>query len=157
MMIEKEKVRTSSSNINTIVRKAILKEGANRARILYAGVNPSNQDTMVVHKIVELFRGRYFFEETIVNPSVKSVHTTLTSISKEKLHAVVSAKDKMHDLQFYPNPQIVAATSYARELQSGKAFFNVLFKDFRNDKSFTSPICDMYTRWRINRYLQKKF
>ncbi len=158
MMIEKEKVKTSNSrDYNTIIRNTFLKEGANRARILYAGVNPANPSTMVVHKVVELFRGKYFFEETIVNPSAKSVHTTITSISQEKLHKVVPAKEKLHELEFYPNPQIIAATSYSRILENGKSFNNVLTKDFRTNKNFMSPICDLYTRWRLNNYLQKKF
>jgi hypothetical protein len=157
-MIEKEKVKTSSNcDIMKLVRRAILNDGANRTRILYAGVNPSNPSTIAVHKVIEIFRGKYFFEETIVNPSVKSIHTTLTSISKEKFYGIVPAKEKMHDLEFYPNPQIVAATSYARELQNGKGFFNVLYKDFRNNKTFTSPICDIYTKWRINKFLLDRF
>ncbi len=157
-MIEKEKVRTSNKrDYNSIIRNAILNEGANRARILYAGVNPANPSTIVVHKVVELFRGKYFFEETIVNPLAKSVHTTVTSVSKEKLHTVIPAKEKLHDLEFYPNPQIIAATSYSRILESGKSFNNVLTKDYRTNKNFMSPIYDLYTRWRLNKYLQNKF
>ncbi len=158
MMIEKEKIRTSSTrSYASIIRKAILNEGANRSRILYAGINPSNSNTIAIHKVIELFKGKYFFEETIFNPSAKSVHTTLTSISREKLHAIVPAKEKLHNLEFHPNPQIIAATSYSRELQNGKTFNNVLVKDFRSKKTLLSPICDMYTIWRLNKYLQKKF
>ncbi len=153
-MIEKEKVRIRSKNLQTIVRRAIINEGPCRSRILYAGINPSNNNTMVVHKIVELFKGKYFFEETVFNPIVKSVHTTLTSIAREKFHTIVDPKEKLHDLEFHPNPQIIAATSYSRDLENGKSFNNILIKDCRPKSSF---VFDFYIRWRINRYLKKKF
>jgi hypothetical protein len=155
MLVDNEKSQISWKNINKVVRKAIMNEGPNRTRILYAGINPEDINTMVVKRVIELFRGKYFFEETIFNPAMQSVHTTISSIAREKFHTVIPATEKLHQIEFFPNPQIIAATSYTRPL-GRRVFHDSIIKDTRNNKNWLSPVCDMYVNWSLRRYLNKK-
>jgi hypothetical protein len=154
LLIADEHATIRRKNINSIVRKAILKEGTNRARILYAGPHPFMTNNMVVYKIIELIRGMYFLEETRFNSKTKSVQSTLTSINKEKFHMIEDAKDKMFDLEYHPDPGISAGTSYTRALdeKKGKVFHNSIITNY-SDASF---ICKWYINWRIRNYLNKK-
>ena len=150
-----ERAYISRNNIDEVVRKAIVKEGSRNSRILYAGVNPENPATMVVCKVVELFRGKFFYEETVFNPTIKSVHVTLSS-TNEKFDEISNPEQKYFDMKYRPDPNVIAATSYNRLLsQSGKAFHNTIINDHRPQgylNLLTNPI--MY--WRIRSYLNKK-
>jgi hypothetical protein len=149
-----EKAYISSNNIERVVRKAIIKESGKNSRILYAGPNPSNPSTMVVCKVVELFRGKYFYEETVFNPSIKSVHVTLSS-SNEKFDEIIDPKQKLYEMRYKPQTNYVAATSYSRLLQGNKAFHNVIINDHRNQTWMGYLLNPLYY-WRIRSYLNKK-
>jgi hypothetical protein len=103
-------------------------------------------------KIVELFRGRYYYQETVFNPTIKSVHSTLTTLNHENFHYIIPANDKVFNLRFHQNPQIVAATSYAREIGS-KTFKNIIVKDYRNNQGYLTPIFDVRTVFKMKNYL----
>jgi hypothetical protein len=155
-MIENESVRFKHFGYNKLVRKVILNEGTNRTRILYAGLNPENSNTILIHKIIELTRGKYYLEETVISQEMKSVHRTMSSLNQEVFHKLVPGKEKLHQLKFNTNPQIIAATSYSRQLgESNKVFQNFIIKDLRNNKGLLSPFCDFYLRWKIRSYLKK--
>jgi len=153
--INKEKVKISHKNITKYVQNSIFNK-IHHSRILYAGINFDNIDTMIVCKVVELFRGKYYYQETVYNPAISSVHTTLTSLSKENFHGIVSAKEKAFNNRFYPNPQVLSATSYARGLGNNAGTFkNTIINDYRNNKGYLSPICDFWTYYRLQKYLNK--
>ena len=151
--IHNESAFIGSRNINSIVNRAIVKERGRNSRILYAGANPNLPGTMVVCKVVELFRGKYFYEETVFNPHIKSVHTTLTS-TNERLHEISNAEQKLFETRYKPNPQIVAATAYSRELDSGRVFHDTIIRDLRTNQGLFSPLLNFCLYWRINRYLK---
>lgn len=149
-----EKAYISRNNIESVVRKAIIKESGKNSRILYAGPNPDNPSTMVVCKVVELFRGKFFYEETIFNPSIKSVHVTLSS-TNEKFDEIVDAKQKLYEIRFKSQSNYLAATAYSRLLQGDKAFHNLIINDHRTQTwmgYLFNPLC----YWRIRSYLNKK-
>lgn len=150
--IANEKATFKWKSINSLV-SAAFKKRTDNTRVLYAGVNPKQYDTMVVIKVVELFRGRYFCQETVFNPKMKSIHSTLTSINSECFHKIIPAKEKLHNEKFFPNPQIVAGTSYAREFD-GKVFFNTILKDHRNNQGYLTPICDLFSNRKIRNQLK---
>lgn len=154
--IENERASIKRKNISTIVRNSIVKEGLKRTRILYAGVNPNNTSTMCVYKVIELLRGVYYYEETVFDPTAKSVHTTLTSIKNEKFHKIITPKEKLHQIEFHPNPQIVSGVSYSRNIKEGKVFFNTILSDYRSQKGLFSPITDIFINWKIRRHLNKR-
>ena len=47
---------------------------------LYAGVDPADQDRMLVRKLVRLSQTSYAYEETRVNRNDASVHTNLIKV-----------------------------------------------------------------------------
>jgi hypothetical protein len=150
--LESEKAKITYSNIYSHINSSVMKN-LNHSRILYAGVNPNDTNTMITCKVVELFRGRYFYEETIYNPEIGSIHTTLTTLNKESFDKIIPAKEKYYRLRFFPNPQIVAATSYARQLSSGSCFKDVIIKDYRNNQGWLTPVWDLWNMSKIRRYL----
>jgi hypothetical protein len=155
--IENEKAKLTWKNIDNVVRKAVLKEGCNRTRILYSGIHPQEVDSLVVYRIVELLRGYYFLEETVFNVKVKSVSSSLTSLSKQNFHKIIKPEEKMHDMEFNPNAQIIAGVSYTRRLQTGtRTFHNSIITDYRSNRGWLSGICDYYLNFRIRNYLNKK-
>lgn len=143
-----------SRNINSIVTRSILKKG-NHSRVLYAGPSFDNIGTIKVCKVVELFRGKFFYEETVYNPLIKSVHSTLTSLNQEHFDKVVPAKDILFQKRFYPNPQIVACTFYARKMENGEVFHNVILKDYRTNQGIFTPLFDFFHHMKIKSYMNK--
>ena len=144
-------------DINTIVKKAILKEKASNARILYAGINPENPQTMVIRKVVELFKGKFFYEETVFNPVIKSVHTTLSTCDKQ-FDNIVSVDQKLYELKYRPNMDAVSATSYARELTDhpGQVFHNTMISEFGRCSGFLHGLMNTCFYWKVSRYLNNK-
>ncbi len=149
-----EKAYIGRNNIDTIVQKAILKEKGKNTRILYAGINPSDTNTMVVCKVVELFRGKYYYEETVFNPIIKSVHTTLASTT-EQFDKILKASEKYYEMKYKPNAQIKAATAYSRLLSDGKVFHNTTILD-TTAKGYLSPVWNLCYNWSVRSYLNKK-
>lgn len=62
--INPQTVSISGATISSRVASSILKERCNRTRILYAGPGDSG-NTLVVYRLAEMFRGRYYLEETV--------------------------------------------------------------------------------------------
>lgn len=148
-----QSLKVRSKNIGSLVKKALLNENGKRSRILYAGPHPLEYNSMVVFRLVELLKGRYFLEETIVNSGLKSMTTNLTSLHHQEFHRIKTPGEIMHQRDFHPNPEIISAVSYTRELTYSKKVFNsIIIDDIRHKKSFF----DCKIKWQINRYLSNK-
>lgn len=144
-------------NINNVARKAILNEGSNRTRILYAGPHPQTDNVIVMYRIIELLRGKYLLEETNFNTYAKSVHTTLTTINKEHFEKFTPPKQLLHEMQFHPDANIIAGTSYSRQLNdSRKSFFNNMIQDLSKTRGYMGTACDYYLKWRMRHFLNKR-
>ncbi len=149
-----EKAYISGKNIDTIIQKAIMKDKGKNTRILYAGANPYVPGTMVVCKVVELFRGKFFYEETVFNPTLKSVHTTLSKTT-EKFDEIIKASDRLYQMKYRPDSNFNAATLYSRQLSDGRVFHDTSIID-SSTKGYLSPLFDFYYNWKIRSYLNKK-
>jgi hypothetical protein len=144
-------------DIMKIVNKAVLKEKAANARILYAGVNPNNTNTMIVCKIVELFRGKFLYEETIFNPRNKSVHTSISSCDK-RFDKIISTDKLYYQQTFEIKMHAVSATIYSRVMKDspGSVFQSATITDFNEKGFFWTSLREPYFYWRLGKYLNKK-
>jgi hypothetical protein len=153
-LIGDENVKLKRKSFEKVLRKTITNEKGLRSRILYAGGHPREENLMVLYRIIEMYRGCYYLEETVFNSPNKSFHTTVTSLSKSYFHKIIDPKLKLHDLEFNPNPQIYAATSYVRKLKDyQKVFHNTITKDYRSGGFF--GLMDFYSAFWMRRYLNR--
>jgi hypothetical protein len=152
--VENEKVKLSLKSIDTAVSKSILKDNRYNSRILYAG--PKSSDSIVIYRLLEITRGRYALEQTVINTHFKSVQTTLASLNNEKFHKLTSAEEKLHQITYSGHPQILSAVSYARSIGS-RTFINVNVRDHGSDhRSYWRMLNDCYMKYRMKSYLNSK-
>ena len=152
--ITKDKVKLSMRSIDTIVSRSILKDNGYSSRILYAG--PKDDESIVILRLLELVRGRYVLEQTVVNTHFKSVQTTLASLNGQKFHKNVSAEKRLLQLQLEMNPNILSAVSYARQITS-RCFFNVVIRDHASsNRSYYRLMKDCYLKYRMKTYLSRR-
>jgi hypothetical protein len=152
-----EKASIRHRDINKIVNKAIVKEKASNARILYAGVNPNNSNTMIVCKVVELFRGKFFYEETIFNPRNKSVHTTISTCDKQ-FDRIIAPGKLYHQQTYQTQLQAVSATCYSRQMKDspGSVFQSSTITDFNKKGFFWTSLREPFFYCRLGKYLNSK-
>ena len=152
----REVAKLSKNDIDSMVKRAIIKEKAVNARILYAGVNPSNHQTMIVRKIVELYRGKYFYEETVFNPVLKSIHSTISTCDHE-FHKIIPPQELLYQIRFKPKMFIITGTSYVRLLKDkpGYVFSSNNISEFDSKKSLYPNFRNYYLYLRLKNYLNK--
>ncbi len=140
-------------SFDKIASNSILKDNGSNARILYAG--PRSSDSIVIYKILELSRGRYVLEQTIINTHFRSVQTTLSTLNKQHFEKYVSAQEILHDMEYHPNPMILSSVAYARDL-GNRRFFSRITNDYAEGKGYMRRLCDFYLKWKMNSYLNKR-
>ena len=152
-MNSSESTKMVWKSFDKITSNSILKDNGYNARILYAG--PRSSDSMVVYRILEISRGRYALEQTIINTHFRSVQTTLATLNQQHFHKHLSAEEIRHELDFHPNPKILSAVSYIRDL-GDRRFFSRITNDLAGERSYMRSMCDFYLKWKMERYLNKK-
>lgn len=152
-MYSSENSKLVWKSFDKIASNSVLKDNGTNARILYAG--PKSSDSIIIYRILELSRGRYVLEQTIINTNFRSVQTTLSTINKQHFERYVSVEEMTHQDEFNPNPMILSAVSYTRDL-GNKRFFSSISNDMVGTKSIMRRICDYYLRWKMNSYLNKR-
>ncbi len=148
-----ESTKMLRMSFDKITSNSILKDDGYNARILYAG--PRSENSMIVYRILELSRGRYVLEQTIINTHFRSVQTTLATLNQQQFHKHVLADEIKHQLVFQPNTKILSAVSYTRDLGK-KTFFSRITPDLEGEKSYMRSMCDFYLKWKMNKYLNKR-
>jgi hypothetical protein len=152
-LVQPQKVNISRTSLSSRVASSIMKERCNRTRLLYAG--PGHTDTtLVVYRLAEMFRGRYYLEETIYDVEKKSFKSYLSSLNHEKFHKVLDPVEFAHALQ-YKSPETTAIVTYTRELDNNSTFRHSLLHDDRKFKSMLSPLCDIFLRRKLFSYMNK--
>jgi hypothetical protein len=152
-MNSSEKSKIVWKSFDNIASNSILKDNGCNARIIYAG--PKSSESMVVYRILELSRGRYVLEQTVINTHFRSVQTTLSSLNHQHFDKYVSGAEIRHELQFKPNPKILSAVSYTRDL-GNRRFFSRITNDLAGDKSIMRRMCDYYLKWKMESYLNRR-
>ena len=140
-------------SFDKVASNSILKDDGYNSRILYAG--PRSSDSMIVYRILELSRGRYVLEQTIINTHFRSVQTTLSTLNHQHFDKYVSPDEIRFQMEYQSNPKILSAVSYIRDLGS-KRFFSRITNDIAGSKSYMRTVCDFYLKWKMERYLNKR-
>lgn len=151
--INHQHANISRGSITSKVTSSILKEKCNRTRVLYAG--PGKQEnTLTVYRLAEIFRGRYYLEETVYDVENKSINSTLSSVKYHKFHKKFNPEEYHHAIKF-ESPEITGVLSYTRTLGENKLFRHSLFVDERRFKSILAPFTDLFLRSRLFSYVNK--
>lgn len=143
----------STENFASQVSSSILKERSNRTRILYAGPG-TNENTLVIYRLAEIFRGKYYLEETIYDVENKSINSNLSSINYHKFHKTFNPQEYHHAIKF-ESPEIIGVVSYTRCIGENKLFRHSLFVDDRKFKSLLSPVYDLFLKSKLFSYMNK--
>jgi hypothetical protein len=152
-MNSSENTKMVWKSFDKIASNSILKDNGCNARIIYAG--PKSSDSMIIYRILELSRGRYVLEQTVINTHFRSVQTTLSTLNQQHFDKYVPAEQIKHQIDFHPNPKILSVVSYTRDL-GNKRFFSRITNDLNGDKSIMRRMCDFYLKWKMEGYLNKR-
>jgi hypothetical protein len=150
--INHQTISISGSSFISRVSSSILKEKCNRTRILYAGQG-SKDNTINVYRLAEIFRGRYYLEETIYDVEKKSFTSNLSSVNYHNFHKKFNPDEFAHAIN-YKSPEINAVVSFTRSID-GATFKQSMFIDERKFKSILSPFTDIFLKRKLFSYMNK--
>ncbi len=151
--IHPQTVSISGASFTSRVSSSILKERCNRTRILYAG--PGFKDnTLIVYRLAEMFRGRYYLEETIYDVEKKSFTSHLTSVNYHSFHKKFNPDEYLHAIT-YKSLEINGVVSFTRSIDDVSTFRHSMLLDERKFKSVLSPISDIFLKRKLFSYMNK--
>lgn len=151
--INPQTVSISGASFISRVSSSILKERCNRTRILYAGPG-FKENTLAVYRLAEMFRGRYYLEETIYDIEKKSFTSYLSSVNYHSFHKKFNPDEYAHATQF-KSPEITAIVSYTRNIDDRSTFRHSMLLDERKFKSVFSPLFDIFLKRKLFSYMNK--
>jgi hypothetical protein len=152
--VEKEKVKLSMKSMDTIVSRSILKDNRYNSRILYAG--PRDNESIVIYRLVELVRGRYCLEQTVINTHFKSIQTTMAALNTQHFEKYTPPQKLLHQQTYHPDANLLSATSYARQITS-RTFFNIAIRDNSSqNRSYWRIASDCYLKYKMKKYLNQR-
>ena len=144
----------SSLSIEKLLSRSILSSNRYKSRIIYAG--PKSNDSMVVYKIVEIMRGRYALEQTVINTHFRSIQTTLTTINDQHFEKLLTPEELAHNREFNIDSQIMSVVSYARPVEN-KTFYSCITRDFTTPgRTFYKRFKDWRMKHKMEKYLNKR-
>lgn len=99
-------------------------------QVFKLGPHPINNQAIATFKICEMFGGKYYLEENIINPFTKSLQSRLVSLDYEQFHKYVDPKVEDHYRRYFPRADHTIANCYIRELDGRpKVFQNIFIED----------------------------
>ncbi len=144
----------TSRSIENYLSRSILSSNRFRSRIIYAG--PKSNDSMVVYRIVEIMRGRYALEQTVINTHFRSIQTTLTTINNQHFEKLITADELAHQREFNLNSQIMSVVSYARPVDN-KTFYSCITRDLTTPgRTLLRKFNDWRMKNKMEKYLNKR-
>lgn len=151
--INPQNVSISGVSFISKVSSSILKEKCNRTRVLYAG--PGQKDnTIAIYRLAEIFRGRYYLEETIYDVEKKSFSSHLSSVNLHKFHKKFNPDEFAHAVN-YKSAEITGVVSFTKSIDDVSTFRHSMFLDERKFKSILSPFSDIFLRRKLLSYMKK--
>jgi hypothetical protein len=116
------------------------------------GPHPFNSQAIATYKVCEIFGGKYYLEENIINPYTKSFQSRLVSLDYENFHKFVDTKVEEHYKKYFPRADHTIAHCYMRNLYDrSKVIQNIFVEDdFKPDNISTAK--SWFRVWRLKFY-----
>ena len=111
-------------------------------------------NTITLFRLAELWKGKYYLEETTYNLDNRSISSTFTSVKSEHFEKIVDPMDNYNNIKFQGN-EITSAVSYTREVGENRTYTHTLFHDGRKLPSFVTYFTDYFLRRRLFSYMNK--
>ena len=152
-MCDYQKSKFTNDSFTSKIVSSVMKEKCSRTRVLYAGPGLSG-NTISLYRLAEVFKGKYYLEETTYDIDNKSISSSFTSVKSEQFNKIIDPKT-----MFYNNnsvsQEITSVVSYTRNVEENRNFTHMLFQDERHMPSYLSYFTDMFLRRRLFSYMNK--
>ena len=148
-----QKSKFTNGSFASKIVSSIMKEKCNRTRVLYAGPG-LNGNTITLYRLAEVFKGKYYLEETTYDIDNKSISSSFSSVKSEHFNKIVDPQTMYHNISF-ESPEITSVVSYTRNVEENRNFTHMFFHDGRKMPSMFSCFTDMFLRRKLFSYMNK--
>ena len=148
-----QKTKFTNCSFTSKIVSSVMKEKCNRTRVLYAGPGLTG-NTITLYRLAEVFKGKYYLEETTYNIDHKSISSTFSSVKSEHFTKVIDPMIMYHN-QNIESPEITSVVSYTRNLGENRNFTHMFFFDERKFPSMFTYFTDFFLKRKLFSYMNK--
>ena len=148
-----QKSKFTNTSFTSKIVSSIMREKCKRTRVLYAGPGLSG-NTITLYRLAEVYKGKYYLEETTYDIDNKSISSSFTSVKSEEFNKIIDPKTMIHR-QNHESSEITSVISYTRSVGENRNFTHMLFQDERKFPSIFTYFTDYCLRRKLFSYMNK--